>query len=117
MERYYVQTTNESGDWINLFGPYEDENDAFNRLEEQNRISCGFMYRVYLEKTDDKYPISIIKCIRQYLDLDENDDSADIEINAMSNDEVFRIVCNWNGLIGYADKIKSWIGGVYRIDI
>ena len=117
MERYYVQTTNKKGEWINLFGPYEDERDAFNRLEEQNRISCGFMYRVYSKEMENKYPVGIIKCVRRYLGLDENDGSADIKIGAMSRDEVFEIVCNWNGLIHYADKIKSWVNDIYQTNI
>lgn len=117
MEHYYVQTTNEKGEWVNLFGPYEDEVDAFNRLRVQRSNDCGYLYRVWSKSMGNKYPLDIVKCVRQHLGLDENDGSLDDGINTMSRDEVFEIVCNWNGLINYASKIKSWVNSIYQTDI
>ena len=64
-----------------------------------------------------KYPLNIVKCVRQHLYLDEDDASRDDEIDHMSPDEVFEIVCNWNGLIHYSERIKSWINDIYQTNI
>lgn len=58
-----------------------------------------------------------MECVRQRLELDKYDVSKDKEINELSPGEVFEHICNWNGLIGYAYTIKSWIRDIYKIDI
>lgn len=69
-----------------------------------------------LENNPNKYPEYIMMCVRQILGIDAYDDSRDAEINKMSANEVFEHVCNWNGLLGYADTIKSWVTGVYKVE-
>lgn len=67
-----------------------------------------------LENNPNKYPEDIMMCVRQRLGVEKYDDSRDSEINKMSANEVFEHVCNWNGLIGYASTIKSWLEGIYK---
>ena len=62
-------------------------------------------------------PKYIVKVVRQRLDLNENDNSRDATIGRMSNDEIFEHLCEWEGLIGYADKIKRWVKDVYGITL
>lgn len=70
-----------------------------------------------LKNNSNKYPEDIMECVRQRLGLDKYDDSRDSDINNMSANEVFEHVCNWNGLLGHATFIKSWIHDIYKIDL
>ena len=62
-------------------------------------------------------PKYIVKIVRQRLDLDENNDSRDATIGRMSNDEIFEHLCEWEGLINYANKIKTWVKDVYGVEL
>ena len=64
-----------------------------------------------------KYPENIMRMVRGNLDLEPDDTNRDGEIEAMSKQEVFDRVCNWDGLIGYSTTIKSWINQIYGIDL
>lgn len=70
-----------------------------------------------LENNSNKYPEDIMQYVRQRLGADQYDDSKDAEINGMSANAVFDHVCEWNGLIGYADTIRRWVEGIYKIDL
>ena len=70
-----------------------------------------------LENNPNKYPEDIMQYVRQRLGADQYDDSKDAEINGMSANEVFNHVCEWNGLIGYADTIKRWVEDIYKINL
>ena len=63
------------------------------------------------------YPENILRLVRQNLDLESTDTSMDEEINAMSRNEVFNRVCEWEGLIGYGRVIREWIKDIYGIDL
>ena len=65
----------------------------------------------------NKYPEHIMEILRQRLGLDEDDTSRDDEINIYTPSEAFEEVCNWEGLLGYADTIKEWIEDIYGIDL
>lgn len=64
-----------------------------------------------------KYPENIMRMVRGNLDLELDDTSRDGEIEAMSKQEVFDRVCNWDGLIGYSRTIKDWINQIYGINL
>jgi len=64
-----------------------------------------------------KYPDYVLKMVRQYFGLEANDTSDDDEFNNQQPSEIFRIVTNWDGLINYDIKIKSWIEAIYGFDI
>ena len=64
-----------------------------------------------------KYPENIMRMVRGNLDLEFDDTSHDGEIEAMSKQEVFSRVCDWEGLINYGSTIKSWIKQIYGIDL
>lgn len=63
------------------------------------------------------YPENILRLVRQNLDLEPTDTSMDEEINAMSRNEIFNRVCEWEGLIGYGRVICEWIKDIYGIDL
>lgn len=64
-----------------------------------------------------KYPENIMRIVRWSLDLEFDDISRDREIEAMSKQEIFSRVCDWEGLIDYDSTIKSWIKQIYGIDL
>ena len=64
-----------------------------------------------------KYPENIMRMVRGNLELELDDTSCDGEIEAMSKQEVFSRVCDWEGLINYDGTIKSWIKQIYGIDL
>lgn len=64
-----------------------------------------------------KYPENIMRMVRGNLDLELDDTSRDGEIDDMSKYEVFSRTCDWEGLIGYGNKIVKWINQIYGIDI
>lgn len=64
-----------------------------------------------------RYPENIMKDLRQREGLEPNDTSMDEELQQMSPNEAFDEVLMWNGLIGYARTIKSWIEDIYNIEI
>lgn len=86
-----------------------------NKIVEKMRIIQKHQTR--LENNLNKYPESIMECVRQRWGLEKYDDSRDEEINELSPDEVLEHVCNWNGLIGYASTIKAWIGDIYKLKL
>lgn len=65
----------------------------------------------------NKYPEYIMCYVRQHLGLKPNDTSEDDAINAMAESEIFSRVCDWNGLIGYGDTIRTWIKDIFRKDL
>lgn len=64
-----------------------------------------------------KYPENIMRMVRGNLDLELDDKIRDGEIEAMSKQEMFNRVCNWDGLIGYGDAIIKWINQIYGVDL
>lgn len=64
-----------------------------------------------------KYPENVIKTVRKSLDLEPDDTSRDGEIDLMTNREIFEAICNYEGLIGYADTIIDWINQIYGLDL
>lgn len=64
-----------------------------------------------------KYPLPIMKSVRQNLGRDRDDPSLDAVIEGMSRMEVFGRVLTWEGIIGYEDLIASWIQDIFEIDL
>ena len=65
----------------------------------------------------NKYPEDIMKQLRQRLDLDKYDPSADEEINNMSKDTVLKNLFCWNGLNGWDATFKQWVEQIYGIKL
>ena len=63
------------------------------------------------------YPEYVIKAIRQRRDLEEDDTSEDKTINLYSPNEALSEILDWEGIIGYQHKIKSWIKDIYGLDL
>lgn len=83
------------------------------------RKICGDITR--MEKCEryerNKYLEHIMEILRQRLGLDEDDTSRDEEINIYTPSEAFEEVLTWEGFLGYAYTIKSWIKDIYGIDL
>ena len=65
----------------------------------------------------NKFPENIMRYLRQRKGLEPDDTTCDNEINTLTPNEAFEEVLEWNGLIGYAYKIKRWIEDIYGIDL
>ena len=71
-------------------------------------------------KSDSKptnYPESILKILRQRIDLEEDDTSKDTLFLRYSKDKVLQEVLEWEGFIGYKNQIKEWIEQIYFVDL
>lgn len=64
-----------------------------------------------------KYPREIIEDVKSYKETNDGSIFDDADVEALSRDEVFKCVVEWDGLIGYLSKIKSWIRDIYGIDL
>lgn len=119
------------GKYMEILEKYDEGNSSWNwgildkltdeELFDENKvvekINIIQKHQIRLENNSNKYSESIMECVRQRWGLEKYDDSKDDEINQLLPDEVFEHVCNWNGLLGYASTIKSWIEDIYKIDL
>lgn len=92
------------------------DEDLYNEEKIMEKINIIQKHQERIENNLNRYPEKIMECVRQRCGLEKFDDSKDEEINQLSPDEVFDHVCNWNGLLGYASIIKSWIRDIYNIN-
>ncbi len=106
---------NNSWNWGILDELTDEELFDENKISEKIRIIQQHQTRI--EDNTNKYSEDVMECVRQRLGLKKYDTSRDNEINTLSPDEVLDYVCNWNGLIGYAYTIKSWIRDIYKLDL
>lgn len=93
------------------------DKELFDENKVAEKINIIQKHQTRLENNPNKYSESIMECVRQRLGLERYDDSRDEEINELSPNEILQHVCNWNGLIGYATTIKSWIEDIYKIKL
>ena len=87
-----------------------------------NTAECDFhgMYSLDILKELEawrmaKYSDTIMKKLRQRLELDENDTSCDLDIAGWSANKVFRECLMWEGIIGWDITIRNWIEEIYGI--
>lgn len=64
-----------------------------------------------------KYPKDIVEDVKMYKETNDGSVFNDSDVEALSRDEVFKCVIEWDGLIGYLSKIKNWIRDIYGIDL
>lgn len=105
---------NSSYNW-DILDKLSDE-DLYNEEKIMEKINIIQKHQERIENNLNRYPEEIMECVRQRWGLEKFDDSKDEEINQLSPDEVFDHVCNWNGLLGYASTIKSWIRDIFNIN-
>ena len=91
------------------------DDDLYNEEKIAEKINIIQKHESRIENNPNKYSENVMECVRQRFGLEKYDDSRDEEINQLSPDEVFDHVCNWNGLLGYATTIKTWIGDIYKV--
>lgn len=117
--------------YMEILDKYDEGNSSWNwgvldelsdqELFDENKVAEKIhiiqKHQTRLENNPNKYSESIMECVRQRLGLERYDDSRDEEINELSPDEILEHLCNWNGLIGYATTIKSWIEDIYKIKL
>ena len=58
-----------------------------------------------------------IKILAETMDKEMDDPAVIQEFLTMSPNEVFEMVCECEGLCGYANIIKGWIADIYSIDL
>lgn len=131
MENFKVKCVYSSSDFFNQGETYEVKNGflflsngitqysnmkKYNTVVEINNDMKKLNQRTYFRLVNE-YPEHILKILRQRRGLDENDKTEDKDLNMLSQNEVFSEVCEWDGLCGYAYKIKIWIDDIYKIDI
>lgn len=74
--------------------------------------------RVSDSSTPVIYPESIMKKVRQSLTFEPTDKSHDEEIMAMSKEDVFKLVCQWEGIMGaYPVSILRWVQSIFEVDL
>lgn len=94
--------------------------DVFLENENLHKARCAYIiakHKSYVANKKMKYPEYIMKDVRQHLGLDEDDTSMDSEIDSLSRSEILNVVCDWNGFVGCAYRIKSWIEDIYQIKL
>lgn len=64
-----------------------------------------------------EYPEYILKVLRLYNGLDEEDTSRDEEFRTWSPAEVFEAVLNYEGLINYDSWIIHRIKDIFNVDL
>ena len=57
-------------------------------------------------------PHCVKAALRQRLDLEEDDDSKDVQISEMSAEERFEGYCEWEGLINWAGTLSMALDGI-----
>lgn len=131
MENFKIKCVYSSSNFFNQGETYEVKNGLlflsdgitaysnvikYNTVANINRDMIELNQKTYFRIVNE-YPEHILKILRQRRDLDENDKTEDNDLNMLSQNEVFSEVCEWDGLCGYAYKIKSWIDDIYKIDL
>lgn len=69
------------------------------------------------ENNTNRYSEDIMIQLRQRLDLDKYDFSADEEINKMSKDDIMKHLFIWNGLNGWDDVVNNWVKEIYDVKL
>lgn len=117
----YIEILNEYGEgnsscnW-EILGSLSDA-ELFEEEKIAEKIYIIQQHQMRIETKPNKYSESIMEYVRQRLGLEKYDDSRDKEINELSPNEAFEHVCEWNGLCGYSNTIKSWIRDIYKLEL
>lgn len=117
----YVRILNRYGEgnsvwnWSMLDQLADDE--LFDESKVLEKIYLIQAHNVRIENNPNRYPENIMEVVRQRIGLEKQDVSRDSEINQFCQAEVLELVCDWEGLVGYACIIKSWIKDIYKIDL
>lgn len=100
-----------------FFSTLADE-ELFDQVVVDSIVSKIKAYDEYPEKSNNKYPESIMQAVRQSIGLHIYDFSQDSRINEMREDDVLNSVCIWNGLPGGSSyEIKKWIQAIYKVEL
>ena len=67
-------------------------------------------------KLENKYPEHIMKILKIVI-FDRNESLKDSFINNLTPNEVLKEVLEWEGIIGYDNRIKNYINDIYKIDL
>lgn len=66
---------------------------------------------------NQNYPEHILRTLRNYHGLDEEDTSRDEEFQEMPPEEVLDEVMTYDGLIGYRYAILGWIEDIFKVKL
>ena len=66
----------------------------------------------------NKYNDKIMKAVRQSLGLDKDDETADEEIMSMNRKRVFKLYCQWNGVLGsWYNTLLEVVENIYDVKL
>ena len=57
----------------------------------------------------EKYPKEVTETL---FEIDES-----LRVDDLTPDEVFDCICDYEGLIGYGSKIRTWVRNIYGVDL
>lgn len=66
---------------------------------------------------NQNYPEHILKKLREWDDMDENDKSRDAEWQELSPEEAFDRVLSYEGIFGYRASILGWIEDIFKVKL
>lgn len=64
-----------------------------------------------------EYPEYILKILRQEHNLEQNDTLHDEQLQRYEPEQVFRIMLEWEGIIGYDTQMLSWIYDIFGVNL
>lgn len=64
-----------------------------------------------------QYPEYILKILRQRHDLEQNDTLHDEQLQRYEPEQVFRIMLEWEGILGYDTQILSLIYDIFGVNL
>ena len=94
-EQYCVDEEDADGNYIESFYPFGEA----KIIEEIKKLP--------------KYSYGVMRNVRRSLDLEPNDTSRDMEINEMDRIEVLDRWLQWEGILGYTNRIKYVVDNIF----
>lgn len=97
----------------------EEIDNAIYFYVDDDEIDREDLAEIVMQSTGDefelmhKYTESVMRNVRQTLDLEPGDTSCDEEINKMDEMEVFERWLQWEGIFGYTQKIKDAVDNIF----
>ena len=91
--------------------------EIFKEMMKDAIIRGHITYICAGEKEIKLYPNYIMKAIRQNMGLEPDDESNDEEIMEMNHSEIFERWLQWQGILGFGDRILSVVEEIFGITL
>jgi len=83
--------------------------------DEEHCPCCGGYLKI--EEGESIYSRQVMEDLRRRRGLAREDRSEDNDIMAMPKEQVFKELCNWNGLFGWNNTFLKWVEEIYGIKL